>query len=381
MTIEFMSPYQVQKILKGVIPANELVRPNWLQTFFNNESTTESDTLNFDFEFQTKNTMGMFVNANADVTPIQLSTFGTAELRPAYAKEGLNSPDYEELRTRRIGQQFGQMNDPLVNEALDLQAKLAIAEQRFENLFELVSRDILLDGGYIAESEKHPRIAYNFGRQVVTNEATLLKGYVPQVDLTTLNANGGVGKRAWDSTGGTKGVSPMKDLIIMYNTASRRQNNVRTCLMSTDAYELLESDLLTNYKDASTLTQSVLMRIEQKILPMTEQFQGLNYRRSVPVGLGRTLDIFTYDSIYHDRVTGEELKYIPNGRVVLIPERGGNKTYFRIKHRKANYQAMPRFINYWEDAKSAKREWEVHTSFIMGHTDINSVVSWKVTSN
>jgi len=384
-TTEFMSPYQVQKLLKGVIPANKTIRTNWLQSFFNEESTTESDTINFDFEFQTKNTMGMFVSADADATPIQLGNFGHAELRPGYAKEALSSPEYDELRTRRIGQQFGQVADPMVNKALDLQAKLAIAEQRFENLHEKIASDIIFTGGYTAGVDssgnatgKHPKIAYSFGRQTVTTEADLLKGYVPHVDLTTLNANGGVGKRAWGSTGGTKAPSPVKDLVTMYNTAARRNSGVRTVVMSTDAYELFEADVTANYSEAAKNTNNVLLRVETKILPMVEQYQGLNYRRSWAVGNGVVLDIHTYDGVYHTRDDGTETKFVPDGYVALLPASGGIKVYFRIQHPRARYAAMPRWLNYWENSKTGKEEWELHTSFLMGHTDINSVVSWKV---
>lgn len=376
---EFMSPYQVQKILSGVVPANKTVRTNWLQSFFvKDQRTSNNDTVNFDFEFQTKNTIGMFASPDADVTPIQLSSFGTAELRFSYAKEGLNSPEYEEISTRRLGQQFGEVNDPMANEAADLQAKLAIAEQRFENHNEWIASKIITTAGYTAESEKHPKVVYSFGRKIVTTDADYVAGYVPQIDLTTLNGNGGVGKRAWGSSGGTKAPTPVKDLVKMANTAFRRNSGTNTVVMSGDAYELFEADLLANYKDASTLTQSVILRVEQKILPMVEQYQGLNYRRSYPLGNGKIVDIYTYDGVYHDRKTGVETKFFPDGYVAFLPNQGGLYIAGRIKHPRALYAAMPRWINYWENSKSGKKEWEVHRNFIIGHVDINSLVCWKV---
>jgi len=271
----------------------------------------------------------------------------------------------------------------MLNAKLDLQQKLAFAEQRFENLFEKCASDILFTGGYTAASEKHPTVVYTFGRRVVTTDAEFQTGYVPQVDLTTLNTNGGVGNRAWTAVKGTSGAvisaTPVKDLITMANTAFRRQSGTRTVLMSSNAYEAFETDLVANYKDAATLTQNTLMRVETRILPMTAQYQGLNYRRSFPVNNGVMLDIYTYDAVYHTRDTGTETAYVPAGYVVFLPDPSlGVKIYFRIQHPKANYMPMPRWINYWMNEKTGKKEWEIHTSFLLGHTDINSVVCWKV---
>jgi hypothetical protein len=376
-TTVFLDPYQASKVLAGVIPANKVKRPNWLQTFFGNRATTEKDTINFDVEFGAKNTMGMFVSANADVTPIQLNDFGTKEFRFAYAKEGLNSPDYEEINVRQLGQAFGTV-DVMANEAADLRAKLALAEQRFENLDELVARDILFYGAYTAQSEKHPKIYYNFGRTVITTETALNNDLVPEVNLATLIANGGAGKRAWGSTGGTKSISPVADLIQMYETAKFRAGTA-ACLMSADAYVEFNKDLTTNYKDAATTTVDVLMRAQLDILPRIKDVQGLTFKRSYPVGNGESIDIYIYDGFYHTRDGGVATKYVPDGYVLLIPPPdNGIKVYARIQHPRAQYAAMPRWINFWENTKTGKREWEVHTAFMMGHTDIDSVVCWKV---
>jgi len=377
MATIFLDPYSASKVLSGVIPANKVKRPNWLQTFFGNVSTTELDTVNFDVEFTAKNTMGMFVEPNVDATPIQLNDFGTKQLSFAYAKEGLSSPDYEEINTRQLGQAFGTV-DVMANEVLDLRSKLALSEQRFENLFELVARDILIYGAYTAESEKHHKVYYNFGRTVITTETDLNNDLVPEADLTTINANGGVGKRAWGSTGGTKSPTPVADLVQMYETAKFRAGTA-ACLMSADAYVEFNKDLVTNYKDSSVNTLDVILRAQQDILPRIKDVQGLTFKRSFPMGNGELIDIYVYDAFYHTRAAGTKTKYVPDGYVVLIPpSENGIKVYGRIKHPRASYAAMPRWINFWENNKTGKREWEIHTNFLMGHIDIDSVVSWKV---
>jgi hypothetical protein len=395
MAAVFLDPYQASKILSGVIPANKVKRPNWLQSYFSNVSSTEKDTVNFDVEFTAKNTMGMFVLPESDVTPITLNEFGTKELRFSYAKEGLNSPDYEEINVRQLGQQFGTL-DVMGNEAANLRSKLALSEQRFENLFELTATNILLYGGYQAASEKHPTIRYDFGRTVIRTSANLdALDLVPSVNLTTtavtapwdstqsimpvLTGTYSDGRKSWSNSNITaKTATPIKDLVKMYETAKFRAGT-SVCLMSSDAYEAFNFDLITNYKDSSVTTLDVILRSQQDILPRVKDVQGLTYKRSFPLGNGELIDIYVYDGFYHTRNTGVATKYVPNGFVVLIPPAdNGVKVYGRIKHPRANYAAMPRWINYWEEPKTGKREWEVHTNFLMGHTDIDSVVSWKV---
>lgn len=401
MALTFLDPYQASKILSGVIPANKVKRPNWLQSYFSNVSSTEKDTVNFDVEFTAKNTMGMFVLPESDVTPITLNEFGTKELRFSYAKEGLNSPDYEEINVRQLGQQFGTL-DVMGNEAANLRSKLALSEQRFENLFELTATNILLYGGYQAASEKHPTIRYDFGRTVIKTSAGINGDLIPSINLTTTavtapwdssqvimpviatgnDATGTSitsGSKAWSNSNITaKTATPIKDLVKMYETAKFRAGT-SVCLMSSDAYEGFNFDLITNYKDSSVTTLDVILRSQQDILPRVKDVQGLTYKRSFPLGNGELIDIYVYDGFYHTRTTGAATKYVPNGFVVLIPPAdNGVKVYGRIKHPRANYAAMPRWINYWEDIKTGKREWEIHTNFLMGHTDIDSVVSWKV---
>jgi len=374
MALEFMSPYSTAKLLSGVIPANKTIRPNWLQTFFTDVRTSEAKTVNFDKEFAVKNVMGMNVSPDVDATPIMLPDYGHQELSFSYAKEGLNSPDYEEISTRRIGDAIGTVN-VAANEIANIRDKLAIAEQRFENLFELNASHIIFTGGHTAESEKHPKVVYDFGRTKVTTSAVFLKGYVPEVDLTSLNVSGGgAGVRAWTAGGGT----PVADLITMVNTANRR-SGVKAVVMAGDAYALFEADIAANYKDAATLTLSVQNRIELHVLPTVETYQGLNYRRSYPVGNGRFVDIYTYDAVYHTRDGGVETAYVPNGFVACLPNPElGLKVYGRIMHPKAKYAAMPRWLNFWMNEKTGKREWEEHMNYILGHKDIDSVVAWQV---
>ena len=375
---DFMSPYEVQKYLSGVIKGNTSPSQTWLQDKFGNRDVTEEPTFNVDREADQKNVMGQYVHPKADAGYIQLPDFGTQEMRFAYAKEGIQSDDFISLNQRQLGDAFGQI-DVNSNDARNLAKKLSNALAAFANLKEAAARDILIYGTHTATSPKFAPVAWNFNRTVVTTDAGYLTGIVPQIDLTTLNGNGGVGKRAWGSTGGTVVPTPVKDLIKIVNTARRRGLPIDSILMSGNAYEAFEADIIANYTKAYDMTQLVEARIVAQILPKVEKYQTLNFRRSFPVGDGTYVDIYTYDAVYNDRITGVQTKYVPDGYVVSIPSPNNQLIrYGRILHRKARWGAMPIWVNTWTDSKTGEIEQELHTSYVMAPWDVNSVVSWKV---
>lgn len=373
---EYLNPYQTLKLIKDVIPANQPVRPNFLQTYFGEGKPWYSETVNFDREFSTLNTPAYYVAPTVDAPLVNLQGFGTSEFRFAYTKEGLASPDYREINSRQIGQQQTYVIDVYANWLANVKKKLALTEKNFETLFEINAASILVTGKYTASSEFHPVVQYDFNRTVITNATqwTAAAGIVPEINLTTVNIGGGAGDRAWGTTNGT----PYKDLITMCNTVKRR-GQVSRVIMAENAYNLLEIDLKTNYKDAALNTVETYNRIQLHVTPLTEKFADLNYKRSLPLGNGESVDIFTYGAIWHNRDTAVATKFLPDGYVLVLPsEQKGVKLYGRIEHVKAMFEPMPRYINTWDDNKTGKMESEIHCNYMMGHTDIDTVVSWKV---
>lgn len=366
----------MDKVLEGVIPANQPVRPNWLQSFFTDVDVHYKDTINFDKEFQTKNIPVMYVHPDVDAPLVQFQGFGTQEFTFAYLKEGLASPDYSQINSRQLGGQFGEVN-PWVNHLAWMKKALATTEANFETRFEITAASLLVNGGYTASSEFHETVVYNFNRTTVTTDAGYLSRYVPSIDLTTLVGNGGAGKRAWGSTGGTKAPTPYQDFITACMTCLR-QGGIAGAILSDDAYLALEADINTNYKDAAVTTLSVMNSIELKVLPVIEKYLDVNFRRAIALGNGQIVNVYTYSAGYHDRTTGVFTKYIPDGRMIIVPVANFIKRYGRIKHPKAQYEPMDRYINTWEDAKTGKIESEIHCNFVMGSRNIDRVVSWRV---
>ncbi len=373
---DFMSPYDVGKYLTGVIPGNKDIRQNWLQSHFGNRDTTELPSINLDREFDQANIMGQFVHPRAKAGQIELPDYGSTELRFAYWKEGLQSDDFITLNQRQMGDQFGQV-DVLANDARRLDQKLGLALGTKENLMELAAANILVYGKFTAQSPKHAAVVWDFNRTKVTTDAGYINGYAPEMDLTTLNGNGGVGKRAWNATGGTAAPTPYKDLMKMVQTANRRQG-VEVVWMSDAAADALEVDINTNYRDAAVLTLAVEQRISLNILPVYKKFQTLNYRRTVMIGQ-QSIDIFTYGAAYKDRVDGTKKYFEQAGYVVCIPPANNQIVrYGRIMHRKANWAAMPIWVNVTTDQETGEIEQTLQSNFVMAPLDIDSIVSWKV---
>ena len=400
MANEFLSPYATSKVLSGVLEALPKIRATFLQeNLVGAPLVTEKDSVNFDEEFATLNTSAKFVDPKADVTPIQLGDFSTKELYFAYTKEGWGTDDFNTINVRQLGQQFGQV-DPLANQAARLIAKAAIAEQRFQNLFEKCFAHLALYGGYRASSDSHRIIQYDFGRNVTSTYAALSAtgSLVSSVNLTTtavtapwdsgttilpvLATSGGftAGDRAWTKALVTAGKStPVADLVKMYETSARYGAPINSVIMQDDAYAAFVFDVETNYsKDAD---RSIITMVQNAIdkTPRPQNIDGLTYRRSWMMDNGINVAIYTYNAKLNDRDTSVEEALIGNGWVIGIPAPDyGIKVYGRIKHRKANFQPLPRYINSWTDPKSGDTEYEMHSNFLIGHKRINALTAWKV---
>lgn len=409
--IQFLNPYEMQKVLSGVIAALPTERPEFMQGFFPEVAPTEHTTVNFDKEFRTKNVMGTFASPESDMTPVQLPNFGTQELIFSYSKEGINSDSFADLNQRQLGDQFG-MVDVIRNKALRLARKTAEVEQRFRNLFELCSSNVAIYGGYSAKSQQHPEVRYNFNRTVITSAAYikpslyntasitsgLQPGRVPSVNLTTTDVtapwdasqvilpviptDGGnytAGEKSWTKANIDAGTAtPFMDLTVQVQTVQER-TMADSVILSEDAYEMLNYDIEKNYKDAASTVVQALLTIQRDITPRTQNIQGVTYKRMITFGEGTALPVYIYRGMYTDRNDGSYKRYIPLGWSLVMPTSGsGIKIHGRILHPRANYAAMPRWMNYWMNDKTGLEEWEYHTNFIIGHTMIDAVCAWKV---
>ena len=376
-------PYSTQAFLKGVIPANKQVRANWLQSMFPMQSTpVYTETLTYDKELMVRNTPGQYVAPRVDAPLIQLQGFKAQELRPVYTKYAMQTPDFEQLQGRQMGQQFNELPDFSKATLTYMQKQAERGEAGIEVLKEIQARNIILYGTHTAISPYHPTVTYDFQRTKTTTAAGFDSGYVVEVDLTTLD-NGGVGHLDWNHAG-----NPLEHLQLMVRAVNRR-SSCNKILMSNDAYNKLEAYITANYKDAATLTLAVQQRINLQVLPVLGKYQDLTFRRSLDLsggnpfsGVTNLVDIYTYEAVYNDPNIADYnsslVKLMPDGYVVALPNDLGSQFYTRVIHPNVNYEPMPVYINGWKDQKTGKWEYESHRSYYMTPNDIDSVVCWKV---
>lgn len=91
--------------------------------------------------------------------------------------------------------------------------------------------------------------------------------------------------------------------------------------------------------------------------------------------------IYTYNGQYHDRMTGNKVSYMPNGYVLLVPPSSyGAMRFGKIQHIGALWAAQQFWVNAWRNERTKIEQFEIHTNFVVYHTDPNSVISWKVCS-
>lgn len=409
--------YGANRKIEGYVQSTKVARPLAFKQFFGDVNTTWADQVSMDIEANDINVMGQFADPDVEVFRIQTPGMGTQDLSFGYSKEFVGSPNYSEISQRMLAEQPGAVTLDKARLARayaeNMQWQFRKAYERFENLYELTRAKILLNGklttSAITNAGQHREVTWDMGRTRLTNttntQAQRNQNYdsvigkngdvVPEVDLTTLQANTNdttAGGMSWDqlSSAGaaiadanlTKGkVSPVGHVKRMLSIAARRAGT-DAIFMSADAYSWFIADLMTNYKDAANTLydRSPNSTIMLDILPYVKENTGLEFRMMFRSTRG-DIPIYTYDGFYVDRVTGQRENFMPNGYVLLVPPREyGAHRFGKIQHLKAMWAAQQFWVNSWTNERTGVEAFEIHTNFATYHTDIDSVVSWKVCS-
>ena len=374
-------PYQVKAILDGVQKGRAIKRPNFLQSFFGDRGLSESDSIRMDIEFNIGNPMGQPVNPDVDAPELDLPQYGHKAYGWTYVKEAVTSrsdPDF----MRRIGDALNVGADPTVVLAEDFRKRQQFSLNAMENYEELVARDILVSGKHIAKSDYATTVVTDFEKSVATTSTEYVAGEWGNVDLTSITHNGGAGKAAWSATGGTKVVDPLQDLK-MWASYMSRWDSLDSIVMSYDAYLVLEAALNGDlYKNARDLTINVAPedRIYETFGSALETFEGVTLQRVLRLD-NRKIPVYTYDGKYTLRTGTDRTKqsYMPNGYVLMIPTSANQvKRYGRIQHLKAQWRAMPLWINQWMNERHGTFGQEMHRALFMGLRRPDSVKSIKV---
>lgn len=408
--IEFLSPYEVAAVLDGAITANPLPKPRAMSMFLATEKTTLQSRVNFDYEFGATNIMANFVAPTVDATALAHSNFGTKEMYFSYAKAAVESPALSEISQRMFGQPFGVQQNYQANYNAIVAQDMVRADETIQNLEELVATNLLVYGSYTTaiagDNAQHPEVTYDWGRTKLENSSATTQAsrdsnrdavyhdWIPEVDLTTLKANTSTnvgGGLSWDSKDASNSnatvtpvatVHPIEHVRRMVRNCKYRAGSCSAVVMSEDAWAWYHKDLShADYADLRDLLKTAQPKIDPMILQKLPELQGYSQVGWVIDDLNMVIPIFVYSGIYHDRKTGEKTKYFPNGYVLALPSPSyGFKIYGRILHPKAAWLPAKRWVNTWMNEKTGFQQWEMHSNLLLGHADINTVISWKVCS-
>lgn len=383
----------VQEYIAGVVETKglELTPYTFLQDRFN--FTKEyAPHVTMDVMSVGKLLSGVYANPDAVLPPVTQRTYTSKQFGFAYAKHEIKQAGAQEVYHREAGRMDSNLDNIQAALAADFDAQFVQGYNGFRILRERFASDIIFKGTHTAESPWFDPVVYDFGKNWITTEADLVAAKKTHtaysVDLTTLNANGGVGKLAWDATGSTKPPTPYLDVLDMVKSQKRKYGTVQPVLIDPTALSYLLKDINTNYKDAFDNTKEVVARISSVVLPALPSYQGLDLVLQLPltdasgVAVG-IIPIYTYSAFFQERrqidSTQATQSVVPGGYVAILPPSNlciGK--YGRIMHLKANFQPMEVFINSWSDGRTGVSGADVHTNFFMGIPDPDAGCTWKV---
>lgn len=406
----FQTPFGAGKEISGYIKGTEQKRPLLFKNSFGDVDTTWHDTVNYDIQGNQRNLMGQFVDPDVDTYRIQLPNFGTKELSFAYTKEKVGSPAYSEIYQRVLGQQPNSVSLDKTTlaraVAQNMQTQFQKAYERIENLHELIRTNLLVYGTFnttlATPTGQHKEVKWDMGRTTYAwgtgstqgvrdaNKDAFLNEIIPEGNLTTIKANTSTdvaGGLSWDSKDGANSnaavtqvvaVDPIKHVNRWMDVAANRAGT-DYIVMGDDAWSWYLKALNTTYKDMmDTQFSRKAPLLSLDLYPHPQEIEGLTLQGFHMYG-ATPVPVYTYNGRYTDRDTGVKTRFMPQGYVLLVPPKAyGAVRYGKIQHIKAYWAAQQIWINSWKGEKNGIEEFEMHSNFVIYHTDIDSVVCYKV---
>ena len=377
----FATPYELNEIYGTLVDRN-YPTPTELQSNFGIMQPFETETINLD-KVSPDLRIGIFVAPDAQAKPTVARGYQTKVFYPAYWKDK-TTVDFRNIRARRVGEQISVPTSNAGRIASALQDNMQLMKDKRDRLLEWMSAQVLLYGSYVASSERHPSVLVDLEPNIATDAASLNGGTANRANLTStaitlptgatlpvITDNGGAGKRAWGSTGGTNTVSPIADLQQMINAAWEPISKI---YMSDDAWLQVTKDasFATVISTLITTTSSFLV----DLLPRQQSKEGLKLRGTIA-----GIPIWTYNAAYQDTASASTslTKFIPNGWVVMVPASNyGIQAYGAIQHGAADFTATEMFFNSWVEDEFGTPWLQAQSAPLLLHSKINSTVAWRV---
>jgi len=354
MAFDIYSNEEIVGVLEETVPfKHELLQ------FFGNIMNFDSEKIDFD-KISNDLRVAIYVDPKLSARTIRERGFSTESYVAPYVKQKAGiTPD--NIYKRAAGEPINAFASPnqkytsaLIKKAVDMRTYMA-------RLLELTAATMLLEGKYTAESELYPEpVTIDFSRKAANTK-----------NFTTLNANGGVGKRVWGSTGGTATVSPVADLEEFLDNC---QEHIAVIYMSNDAWGQFQLD--PKFEKAMLTTVRNMSTSNFEMMPVQGTVQGLKIRGTLA---SNGTEIRTYNGEYQHPTTGTITKYIPAGMVVGIPAASfGTIAYGAIQHGEAGYRSVDEFWNMWIEEEFGQPQLQMQSAPMLIHTKINSTFAIKV---
>lgn len=345
---------EISGVLSEVVPfQHELLK------HFGNVINFETLTIDFD-KIADDLRVAIYVDPSVSAKAIRERGFDTKTYTAPYTKQKAGiTPD--NIFKRAAGEPVNNFGSPSAKYAATLLRKATLMRTLQQRLLEKTAADLLIAGTYTATSELYPYpVVVDFERKASNS-----------LNFASLNANGGVGKRVWGSTGGTATVSPVADLEEFLDNC---QEHIETIYMSNNAWAQFKLD--PKFDKAMSLTVRNLSTSNFEVMPKQGTIQGLKYRGTLD---SNGTQIWTYNGTYQHPVTGTITQYIPDGYVLGVPSAAfGTVAYGAIQHGEAGWQSVDEFWNMWMDEEFGVPYLQFQSAPMLIHTKINSTFGIKV---
>ena len=345
---------EISGVLSEVVPFQ-----HQLLSHFGNAINFNTETIDFD-QIDDDLRVAIYVDPSLSAKNLREKGFSTKTYRAPYTKQKASITPAN-IWKRAAGEPINNFASPNEKYLATLVNKAVTMRTMQQRLLEKAASELLLAGTYTASSEMYPTpIIIDFERKAANS-----------LNFATLNANGGVGKRVWGSTGGTTTVSPMADIEEFLDGC---QEHIETIYMSDDAWAQFKAD--PKFVTMMDLTSRNMTASNFELYAKQGTIQGLKYRGRL---VSNGTDIWTFNGTYKHPDTGAITKYIPAGYVVGVPSSSyGTVAYGAIQHGEAGYQSVDMFWNMWTDPEFGVPYLQMQSAPMLVHTKINSTFAIKV---
>jgi hypothetical protein len=287
--------------------------------FFPLEQQFDTEEVYFD-QIQRARRLAPFVAPTVAGKPDRMRGYKPLSFKPAYVKPK-HTLDPSKAMKRRAGERLlGEMT-PEMRFGLALADNLLLEDDEISRREEWMATQLLLSGSMICQSEDHPAVVVDLGRN-------------PAHTITL------TGSLRWGQTG----VDPLQNVRSWAKTTQGNSGfHPRTVI-----FDPLAGDNFINSPTVTKIMQS--FRQKDGYVDLLGKVTGGAIGLEVAY-LGSTpeFDFFQYQQLYTDE-SGTVQKFMPDNSVIMGSTGGaqGIRCYGAIKDRKAALRPMPRFPKVWD---------------------------------